>query len=272
MAGNRIGICEWTLPVSGPYVFKVAKEAGYDGVQIRIGPWEKRFPLAQRVTQQAFLEEAARFGMEIPSIAARVTDWFSMFAPEGSEEHDIVVQGITVAIEAAGAMGVPTVLVPAFVRSEANTPAKVASLVKHLQWACDVAADSGVVIATENVFSVDATVQLFESVDRENLKLYFDLQNYYLHTGAHTPSLIEPLLPFFAEVHAKDGKNGDLSGAPLGEGDVSLRESIDELKRLGYDGWVVNENYYDVPPLVGPGDDPVALLVRDAQTLRTALA
>jgi sugar phosphate isomerase/epimerase len=79
-------------------------------------------------------------------------------------------------------------------------------------------------------------------------------------------------MSYICQVHAKDGKNGDLSGAPLGRGDVDLQESIEVLKMQGYDGWIVNENYYDVPPLVDEGDDPVEKIKDDLATLRKALA
>lgn len=267
---NPIGICEWTLPVSGPWVCKFVADIGYDGIQIDVGPWEKRFPLSRKVTQQAFLEEADRHGVGIASIATRALDWFSMFAPEGSEEQEIALAAVRTGIEAAAAMSVPIVMVPNFVASEAKTPEQAALLAKHLKWACDLASEHGVLVAEENVFSVDATIRLFESVDRENLRLYFDLQNYYLHHRVRIPEIVEPLLPYVVQVHAKDGKNDDLSGAPLGTGDVDLTSSFDELKRLGYRGWIVNENYYDVPPLVGPEDDPVQKISDDLATLRAA--
>ncbi|MCA1755110.1 MAG: sugar phosphate isomerase/epimerase [Spirochaeta sp.] len=264
----KIGICEWTMPISGPYVCKFAKELGYDGIQLFGGDYEKRFPISRKVTQDAYLEMAAEHGIEFASIAVRVTDYFSMFAPEGSEEHHIVRMGITKAVDAAAAMDVSLVMIPNFVKSQVRSAEDFRRLVQELSWACDYAADAGVVIAEENFMTVADTERLFDAVGRVNLRLYFDLQNYYLNAGMHTPDLIEPLLPYIVQVHAKDGKNKDLSGAPLGEGDVHLLDSVSELRRLGYSGWMVNENYYDVPPLVGEEDDPVAALKKDIATLR----
>lgn len=118
----------------------------------------------------------------------------------------------------------------------------------------------------------DDTVRLFDAVDRKNLRLYFDLQNYYINSDLYTPDIIEPLYPYIVQVHAKDGKGSDLSGAPLGEGDVDLLRSIEVLKLFGYDGWFVSENYYDIPPLVPDGADPVAAIKKDLNTLRRVLA
>lgn len=268
---NKIGLCEWALPITGPYVCKFAGDLGYDGLQLSIGSYEKRFPLSWKVTQEAYREMAKEHGIEFASLATRELDFHSLFAPEGSEERAIALASIEKGIAACAELGVSVFMIPNFVKSEAKTPEQVAQLVKDLKWACDLGADAGVLIAEENVFTVEDTIRLFDAVDRENLRLYFDLQNYYLHRKVHTPEIIEPLMPYIVQVHAKDGKNGDLSGAPLGEGDVDLMSSLAELKRLGYDGWIVNENYYDVPPLVKEGDDPVEKLSDDLATLRKSL-
>ena len=79
-------------------------------------------------------------------------------------------------------------------------------------------------------------------------------------------------MPHVAELHVKDGKNKDLSGALLGEGDVNFAESMDVLRKHDYSGWVVTENYYDVAPLCGEEDNPVKLIKRDLSTLRKALS
>ena len=270
--GNKVGICEWTMPITGPHVCKFVAELGYDGLQLITGDYEKGFPLSKKVTQQAYLEEAERYDIDFASITTRVTDFYSMFDPPGSEEHTVVRTGITKAIETAEVMGIDVVMVPNFAKSDARPPDRFDRLVHELQWACDLAADHGVLLAEENCMTPDDTVRLFEAVDRKNLRLYFDLQNYYLNSGLYTPDIIEPLYPYIVQVHAKDGKNGDLSGAPLGEGDVDLVRSIEVLKLFGYDGWFVNENYYDVPPLVTEHDDPVAALKKDLDTLRKVLA
>ncbi len=269
-ADVKIGICEWVMPIKGPYVCKFVKELGFDGIQLFIGDYENRFPLSRKVTQEAYLEMAAEHGIEFASLATRVTDYYSMFAAEGSGEHEIVRLGIRKSIDAAAAMGVEIVMIPNFVKSEVKTHEDFRRLVKELRWACDYARDSGVVIAEENFMGVADTVRLFDEVDRSNLRLYFDLQNYYLNAGFHTPEMIEPLIPYIVQVHAKDGKNKDLSGAPLGKGDVDFHLSATELNRLEYSGWVVSENYYDLPPLVGENDDPVEMLQRDLATLRSA--
>lgn len=268
---NKLGICEWTMPITGPYVCKFVKQIGYDGLQLLVGWWAKRFEMSKKATQQAYLEMAAEHGVEFASITARETDFYCLYAPEGSEDREIIKTSIVAAIEAAEALGIDIFMLPTFGKSEPRSSEDMKILTETLRWACDLAADAGVTVAAENLLTVEDVTRLLDAVDRENLGLYFDLQNYYLNRGWNTPQMIEPLLPRMVQVHAKDGKNGDLSGAPLGEGDVDLFGSLNELKRLGYEGWIVNENYYDVPPLVREGDDPVEKLRNDLATLRKSL-
>jgi sugar phosphate isomerase/epimerase len=165
-------------------------------------------------------------------------------------------------------MGVERLMVPTFVKSAIQTDRQFEIAVDVFQWACDFAADNGVVIAAENTLSIEKTRTFFQAVDRKNMVLYFDMQNYYLHNGDYTPDILEGLYDLVAEVHAKDGKGSDLSGALLGTGDVSFHETAQLLKKKGYTGWIVSENYYDLSPLAGPGDEPFRNAEKDLKTLR----
>jgi sugar phosphate isomerase/epimerase len=269
MSANKIGICEWSLPIDGPWAFKLAAELGIDGVQIDIGPYERGFPKGRKAVQAAYLEAADSYGITIPSMAVRVSDYYGMLDEPGSEEHEICKTGIASAIGACEAMGIPRILIPSFEKSAITTDRKFDILVDIIRWACDRAADSGILIAPENTLSAAKTRELFERVDRQNLGLYFDFQNYYLANDDYTPDLLDSLYDLVVELHVKDGKNKDLSGALLGEGDASFYESAGVLKKRGYEGWIVTENYYDMPPLCGPSGDPVELIKKDLATLRT---
>ena len=268
MSGNKIGICEWALPVDGPWAGKLASRLGIDGIQIDIGPYERGFPKARKAVQEAYLEAAEEYGIVYPSMAVRVSDYYRMLDEPGTEEHEICRTGIAAAVGACEAMQIPRILIPNFEKSAVKNERQFDILVEILQWACDLAADAGIVIAPENTLSVAKTRELFETVDRRNLGLYFDFQNYFLHNDDHTPELLEALYDLIVEVHVKDGRNKDLSGALLGEGDASFVESAEVLKKRDYAGWIVLENYYDMPPLCEMSDDPVALLKKDVATLR----
>ncbi|MCF7947508.1 MAG: sugar phosphate isomerase/epimerase [Spirochaetia bacterium] len=269
---NKIGICAWSLPIEGPYACKLASEIGLDGIQLDIGPYERGFPLSRDFVQQAYVEAAAEYGISYPSMAARVSDYYSMVSEPGEAEHEIVKQGIEKAIEACGKMNIPVLLIPNFEKSAIKSYRDFDIAVDVMKWACELGARNGVTIAAENTLSIEETVKLLSSVDKRNFKLYFDFQNYYLHKNYYSPDILEALMPHVVELHVKDGKNRDLSGALLGKGDVNFSESMDVLRKSNYSGWVVTENYYDVAPLCGESDNPVELIKQDLSTIKRALS
>ncbi len=269
---NKIGVCAWSLPIDGPYAAKLAAELGFDGLQLDIGSYERGFSLSRDFVQKAYIDAAKENGIVYPSMAARVSDYYSMVAEPGEEEHGIVKRGIAKAIEACGKMSIPLLLIPNFEKSAIRSDRHFEIVVDVMKWACDMAVTEGVTVTAENTLSVQDTEKLISQVDRSNFKIYFDFQNYYLHQGFYTPEILEALIPHVAELHVKDGKNKDLSGALLGEGDANFYESMEVLKKHDYSGWIVSENYYDVAPLCGEEDNPVELIKNDIASLKKVLS
>lgn len=268
---NKIGVCEWSLPITGPAACKLAAEMGFDGIQLDIGPWENGFPKARPYVQKTYLEFAAQYGIEFPSIATRVTDYYSMVDEPGSRDHEIVRTGVLKAVEAAERMNIPLILVPNFEKSFIENERHFEIAAGVLQEVCRRAEGLGITIAAENTLSIAQTKKLVERVDALNFGIYYDSQNYFLANDDYPPHILEELYEYVVEVHVKDGKNKDLSGALLGTGDTGFYETIKVLKKKKYEGWIVCENYYDMSPLCGIDDDPVALIKKDIEILKAVL-
>jgi sugar phosphate isomerase/epimerase len=268
---NKIGICEWSLPIDGPYACKLVADLGFDGLQINVGDYHRGFSMGKPLVQDAYLEMAEASGIQFPSMAARVTDYYTMFPSRDEEESRIVRSGIVAAIKACRVMGIPILLIPNFVKSEINSPQEFKEAVDVFRWACDEAGKDEITIAAENTMSAEDTKRFLKHIDRPNSKIYFDTQNYYLHKGYDTPKLLDELFEHVCEIHVKDGKGRDLSGALLGEGDTDFRGSIEVIRNHGYSGWIVIENYYDQRPLSDRNNDPAALITQDLNTLKAAL-
>ncbi|MCK8824215.1 sugar phosphate isomerase/epimerase family protein [Fuchsiella alkaliacetigena] len=265
----KLGICQWCLPVEGPYGVKLAAELGFDGIQLNIGTHQKGFLLSKQVVKEAYLELGAEFGIEFPSIVTTELDNYSMVAAEDSKEYQIAMMSITKAIDAAAAMEIPMVMIPSFARSDIRSEEAFARAVEVLKYSCDYAQERGVKIGTESLLSVERLLKLLAEVDRPNLELYFDTQNHYLREGYSIPQMLRELLPnLYPEIHVKDGKDGDLSGALLGEGDTDFYKSMEVLKENNYSGWLISENYYNQRPLSLESDDPVELIRQDIETLK----
>jgi sugar phosphate isomerase/epimerase len=267
----KLGITEWSLPVEGPYGCKIAADVGFEGIQLDIGSYERNFPKTRRCVQEAYLEAADQFGIQYTAIACNELDNFDMVAQKGFNERAIAFKTITSAIDAAAAMGIPIVMVQSFKASALETSQDFERAVNVIRQVSDYALDKGqITIGLENLLSVENLLRLIEEVGNPNVKIYFDTQNYYLDEKADVAAMVEPLIPHICEVHVKDGYEADIepSGALLGKGDSGFFDTIAELRRCGYSGWLISENFYDRGPVSKLSDDPIELMLKDYQVLK----
>lgn len=56
----------------------------------------------------------------------------------------------------------------------------------------------------------------------------------------------------------------------LGQGITQFADSVQAIKDIGYEGWIISENFYFRLNLTAQGADPVTLARKDVQTLRSA--
>jgi sugar phosphate isomerase/epimerase len=265
---NKIGICHWSLPMEGPYGCKLASDIGLDGIQLDIGHSSRGFLLSNDFVQEAYLKLAKKYGISFPSITIRELDEVAMTDPKGTETRELMDQALIKTIDTAEAMDIPVVMIPSFVESEITNEDKFKEAVSYLQKGCDYAEGKGITIATENTLSVSEIKRLIAEVDRDNIKLYFDSQNHFLHKDYNIAEILDELIEYVCQVHVKDGKNKDLSGALLGEGDTGFYDTVEVLKKHDYSGWIVFENYYDRKPLSLKNNNPVELIKKDLQTVK----
>jgi len=257
--------------MDGPYGCKTVSELGLDGMQLEGGWYLNGFHISQKVIQDAYLEMGRKYNIEFSSIAVLELDFYSMFGTRGSLESKVAFMAIKTSVDAARDMKIPTILIPNFEKSQIRSKNDFDVLIEVFKETCDYAMDNGIIIASENVLSVEENLLLFEKVKRENFKLYFDTQNPYLHKRYNVSEVIERLFPYIIEVHVKDGKDCELSAAVLGEGDSGFYNSIDTLNKLDYTGWIVLENYYDREPLRQKNNNYFELIRQDINILRDAL-
>jgi len=265
----KLGVCHWSCPIDGPYALKMASELGLEGIQLDIGSYERGFPLSRPSIQKAYVEYAKKYNITITSLAVRELDRHGMTRKDGTMEKEIAVEAILKAISAADAMNIPIVMLPSFEDGEIKTDRDFQRVVNCLKMACEEAEKKNIIIATENLLSIEETKQLFNLVNKPNLRLYFDTQNYHLRRNYNVASMVEELFPYICEIHVKDGRDGHMSGALLGEGDSGFFETMEVLREKNYSGWILLENYYDLRPLSLEGDDPIELLRRDISILKT---
>ena len=264
----KFGLCEWSSPIQGPYVCRFAKEMGLDGVELAQGDYEHSFPLSNPYIQDVYLKEADENGIELTAIAVNCLDYYGMTKPEGSLQKKVAVSAIEKAVETAGRMKLPIVQIPAFGESYIHSEEEFQAVAACLRHACRLAEKDGILIASENALSAEEDLRLIEEVGYSNFKIYMDTQNPYINEGYSAPEMIYTLGGSICEVHAKDGKEGELSAALLGEGVTSYYESVKALCDIGYTGFVHLENFYDQQPMNHCDKDAVELLRQDIAILK----
>jgi sugar phosphate isomerase/epimerase len=270
----KLGITEWSLPVDGPYGCKIATDVGFEGIQLDVGSYARNFPKTKRVVQEAYLEAAQQYGITYTAIACNELDVYSMVAPKGYPERGIAMRTITSAIDAAAAMNIPIVMVQSFKASAIETEQDFARAVNVIRYASQYALDKGdITIGVENLVSMEGLLRLLEEVGTPNVKIYFDTQNYYLDQKVDVAAMVKPLAPYICEVHVKDGYDADVepSGALLGQGTTGFYQTIDELKKCNYTGWLISENFYDRGPNSTLSEDPVELMLKDYHVLQSII-
>jgi sugar phosphate isomerase/epimerase len=267
----KLGITEWSLPVDGPYGCKIAANVGFEGIQLDVGSYERNFPKTKKVVQDAYLEAAEKFCITYTAIGCNELDNFNMVACKGSKERAIALRAITSAIDAAAAMGISIVMVQSFNASAIEIEQDFQRAVNVIKYASEYAIDKGkITIGVENLLSVENLFRLLKEVNKPNVKIYFDTQNYYLNERVDVAAMVKPLVPYICQVHVKDGYEFDVepSGALLGEGASGFYKTIDKLREYEYTGWLISENFYDRGPISHLSEDPVALMKKDYQVLR----
>ncbi|UCB47326.1 MAG: sugar phosphate isomerase/epimerase [Spirochaetota bacterium] len=267
----KIGVCQWAFPLEGPYSCIVASQLGLEGVELELGEYEHNFPISNKMIQGIYREVRDEYGIEYPSIAVNALLKNSMNNEETTEKGKIARLAIQRAVETADALGIPVIQLPSFIDGEIKSDEDFERTVDCLRYACGLVEGKNITIATENLLSSNDNKRILEKVDRPQMKIFFDLQNYSLFQGYNTQEMLEDLAPYICEVHAKDGKE-HMSGALLGTGDAGFFESVKILKKIGYSGWIYLENYYDQYPLNSTGKDPFDLIKQDIKIIREAFA
>ncbi len=269
----RFGACEWALPGNGVASLKLAKEVGLEGLQLGFITYERGFLLSQRWFREYYMEEAEKYGIELPSMAICEFDRYGMRHPRTTEKGKIAYEIIELAVEAAADMRMKMIMMPSFVDGFIDTDEELTNTAEALRYACDIAAPYGIIIASENLLSLERNSRLFREVGKNNLAGFYDSQNYKCNLGWEQAPMLEGLYSvLYPEIHVKDGVGETVACRLLGEGDSDFYGTMRILRERNYKGWLHLENYYDRLPLrnLAPRDY-ISIIRKDLDILKTAI-
>jgi L-ribulose-5-phosphate 3-epimerase len=232
-----------------------AKAAGFDGMELCLGPEGALNTDSSRAQCEGFRKMADDKGLIVKTLASGMSWGFNPTSDDKSVRAKCI-ELHTAALERAAWLGCDAMLfVPGVVASPISADIiRYDIAVDRAREACkrllDVAEKVGVDLCIENVwngllYSPIELCDFVDSFDSDRLGVYFDVGN-LLGYHQHPPHWIEMLGKRIKRVHVKDYKlNFDWSGSysfcELLEGDVPWEATIAALRKIGYDKTLVAE-------------------------------
>ncbi len=277
MARFKFGVCEFSFPYWGPQAIQMAHEAGFTGMQLADGGGSMyAYPLNNKWIQDSYLDNSAKYGITLQSIHlyTLVRQGFirsSQRTADGKEGMESIKKGIIAASE----MHIPTVMIEGMRMYGAAQHQHVLDMYKY---AVDVADAYGVQIAMETDVTMEKHFEFLDQFDGK-LKLCFDTHNPVMYGTGYPPDMIRKLgkdrIDHFHMKESRADEEGFITKetAPivlLGEGTTHFRESVQAIKDIGYEGWIISETFYMRPNLNVDGEDYISLAAKDVETLKKA--
>lgn len=267
----KLAICEWVTPIKGPSIFPKLKALGIDGIQL--DDWDaagQNHPLTQPYVQQLYRQASEETGVELIGMAGNALGRDGgMIFPMETDQGKRCWEDLTQGLNACAAMEMPVYLAPAFFAGFPRTQADRHRIKERMKDACCFASGTDVTVALESIFPAQELLRIWEEINAPNFGIYYDTQNPVTYAGIDVPADIRALgSGKIVQIHVKDGKNSVQGSLPLGEGETEFYESARAIRDVGYDGWIVLENYYSRRCFQSELDDPWDRIARDVETVR----
>lgn len=225
----------------GQSVFQLAaKIPGLSGVQLQM-IW-KGTDISEGTRAAELRQQASDNGIVLPSIAGIWKPGENIF------KADIAEQAIGNAIRTASALGAHVILIVMFKENcpDMNNPDSYDPVVSLLRRMSAPALDAGIKLCPETSLTPADDHKLIESVDRPNVRCYYDAMNTETyHPGQGVPG-IKLLGPLIGECHLKNG-NRRLNQSPS---PVDWAAAIEAYRALHYDHWFCFETEHASPQAV----------------------
>ena len=264
-----MGITQWCLPGNSAYTLRLAKQLGFDAVQLEFGSWAKGMALSHRRLCRLYVEESQELGVRLLPLTVNALCRYGVVNGLDTPDGRIARDTISAALAAAADMGLEGVTLPSFGAGEIRNDAHYAHTVEALRFACGQA--GSLLVYTENVLDAPGMTRMFEDCGSGQLRLLFDSQNYSVFGHDNAVDVLQTHWDKLgSHLHVKDG--GDMGSMMLGTGSSPFRQVMDVLRERDYAGTIVIENNYGGLPLCAQAADCFELAELDARTIRAAMA
>jgi L-ribulose-5-phosphate 3-epimerase len=244
----RIGSCVVGL--------QSAREAGLEGVEVRVGNPADRLEIADPQVRARYKEQMRQTGLPICSLMMGLLN----SCPLASDKRGPA--WLEQSIDAAGDLGARVILVAFFSAGDllgADGKIKEAEMevvVKRLKAAAPRAKDAGVVLAIENLLNGEQNLRLLERINHDAVQIYYDVYNTGTSRRHDVPADIRLLNRRIVQFHFKNG------GKYLDDEKAKFEPIAAAIKEIGYRGWIVLETS-------NPSKDATADAKRNADYTRS---
>lgn len=241
---TKLAVADWCLDSQGAQALDQAARLGLDGIHLGFTePGDEGLPL-QAGWREDIRQACERTGSQVFCIAVNVVERYGLFTSAGRSRCAAAVRN---ALHAAELLGVPLVYMPSFHQCEISSPEALKQTASFLQ---DMSRSltGEVLLASENTLGAADNLRLVEQVGCERFRVLLDIYNPRL--WGHCPAEIaRQLKPWLApQVHVKDGSNGAMGNARLGQGDGQIDATLQVLATNGAVEVLVLENDYRKHP------------------------
>lgn len=245
--GSKVAICEWVLPRRGADAVREAAALGFDGIQItELGGYEADFPLLRQETIREYREAVRETGIRLQALHLwSLCRLACLLHPMESPAGKIAVLSLEKGLEACRVLSVKRLMVTSGMMCQIKNESDFAQFITYMRWLCGRAAEAGVTVCFESSFSPRQILAVYEATGRR-IRVCYDFFN---PVRFHLGDPVEEIRQLASSgcidhFHTKDGPEDCVGCSLLGEGIGQYRGQTALLKELGYDGWLVSENYY----------------------------
>ncbi|MBR2925904.1 MAG: sugar phosphate isomerase/epimerase [Clostridia bacterium] len=265
-----LGITQWSLPGNHGYTLQLAKQLGFDAVQLEFGSWEAGMALSHKRLRALYRHDSEALGIRLLPLTINALCRYGIVDGLDTPDGQIAKDTILAALEAAADMGLEGVTLPSFGAGEIKTQAHYEHTVEALRFTCEKAAALGLTVYTENVLDAQAMERLFRDCGSDCLRLLFDSQNYSVFGHDDAVDVLKTHWNRLGNhLHVKDG--GDMGTMLLGTGSSPFAQVMETLRERGYAGTIVLENNYGSLPLCQQAKDCFSLVQQDMKTVCMAM-
>ena len=222
----KVGVTDWNLRQEGKIeAIALARELGFDGVQVSIGKGMDKLPLSDPALQKMYLDESKRVGLPVESVCLEILHRNYL------KSDPLGQRWVADSIPIARAMGVRVVLLPFFGKGALQTTAEMDKVGDVLKEIAPAAETAGVILGLEDTNSARDNVRIMDRTKSSAVLTYYDVGN----STKNGFNVVEEIRWLgggrICEVHLKDNPHY------LGEGSIDFTAVIDALADIGFDGW-----------------------------------